>query len=66
MMISIPELNKINNFYIRHYRCYKKADSKNPNSDFNIKARATGIGLSIVVKCKCCGEKEDVTDYSVW
>lgn len=66
MMITIPELDKINDFYIEHIFCYKKADSKNPNSDFNIKLRTTGLGLSIVVKCKCCGTKKDVTDYSVW
>jgi len=27
---------------------------------------STGIGWGVSVKCNCCGEKQDLTDYDTW
>lgn len=49
-------------WYRKHHDC----DHKGVTGDFNIHIRGCGIGRAVIVKCKGCGDKEDITDYECW
>ena len=57
------ELKALDNFYLHHRACYIL---EGKTESFEIKTIATGLGNKIEIKCKCCGEKKDVSDYDNW
>lgn len=54
--VELDELNKFRNRHLESCRQYK----------FGYFITGTGIGEGIDVQCMVCGEKKDITDYSVW
>lgn len=36
------------------------------SNSFTLKFTATGVGTKIVVKCKGCGKKKDISEYDRW
>jgi hypothetical protein len=62
-MISLKELETINEFEKNHSRCYHKYKK---TSKFKIKATQTGLGYNVKVKCCGCKKSKDVTDYDTW
>jgi len=53
-------VKKLDEFYYTH-------QTKCGNySQYNIKTRTTGIGVSVSIKCKSCGAVCDVSNYKAW
>lgn len=66
---SEKELEAIDNFMTKHVielNCYKNNNPNHVSNGFVIDRNWTGIGIGTSITCKCCGEKEDITDYDVW
>lgn len=62
-LFNPSELAFIDNFYLHHRACYIL---EGKTEAFEIKTTATSLGTNIEIKCKCCGEKKDVSDYDNW
>ena len=59
--LSDRERERLDFFVNEHpYSCGRGRD------DFTLRFTSTGIGTRVVVKCKGCGKKEDVSEYESW
>lgn len=58
--LSESEAQRIREFREEHYKSCKNSGT------YLFELNGTGIGEAITIKCPCCNEEEDVTDYSTW
>lgn len=54
------ENERIEEFFMRHYECDKNG------TKIRLTCKPTGVGTSIVVSCRKCKMKEDISDYENW
>lgn len=58
--LSEKEAQRIREFRAKHYQLCENSGT------YLFELEGTGIGEAITIKCPCCNEEEDVTDYSTW
>lgn len=58
--LSESEAKRIREFREEHYKSCKNSGT------YQFELNGTGIGEAITIKCPCCNEEEDITDYSTW
>lgn len=63
-MFTENELKEIDAFEKQHMDCYKGTGK--PLSFTITENWGTGIGVNTYIKCTCCGEEKDITDYDAW
>ena len=56
------ELEKLKVFTDKH----NTKGKKHPFVSFSLHFIGTTIGMHLMVECKHCGKKEDITDYEAW
>ncbi len=57
---KIIDFTKFDKFYNRHI------STCDNYSEYTIKLRTSGIGIHVMITCKVCGEKQDVSNYDSW
>lgn len=67
MKFSRKEIKAMDDFMNKHLDCYRKEGAKSDHTGFTINVDwVGGIGIGTDIKCNCCGESMDVTDYDTW
>lgn len=65
-ILSDKQVEQYHDFQKKHADCCLKKTGSPSGGSFDIIFHPTGIGNAVSVKCKFCGEHEDITDYSTW
>jgi len=64
MALNLNEKRKLQKFLIEH-QTYCTRIMKDCNYSISFEG-GNGIGIAVLVKCKNCNKKHDITDYRTW